>query len=148
MHPDIAGSKEERNMLQQILSLNIRMTIVGAPRIQQRIIEEIGCETTVDIKVYHSRVSRLSETMAALGFDFPHPEGAFYIFACIPNRFSNAQSFEEAVHAGDDPLLYIPGYVFGGKKFRDFVRFSVCVDEDTVERACRKLIQVCKGTYR
>jgi len=142
-HPHVLDSEDDWALLKQVISVNIRMTVVDAPVLQQRVVEKIGCETTVDISVYQRRVSRLADTLKILGFEFAYPEGTFYIFARIPKQFRDGEEFQKAVQLGDEPILYIPGYAFGGERYNDYVRFSVCVDDRTINRACEQLVRVC-----
>jgi aspartate aminotransferase len=143
-HPYLLDIEDDWSLLQQAISVNIRMTVVDAPVLQQRVVEKIGCDKTVDVNVYKRRVSRLAATLKDLGFEFAYPEGAFYIFARIPKQFRDGEAFQSAVQSGDEPILYIPGYAFGGERFKDYVRFSVCVDDRTIDRACEKLARVCR----
>ena len=145
-HPRVLDSEDDWSLLQQAISVNIRMTVVDAPVLQQRVVQKIGCETTVDISVYQRKVLRLADTLKDLGFEFTYPEGAFYIFALIPEQFTDGEEFQMAVQSGDEPILYIPGYAFGGERYNDYVRFSVCVDDRTIDRACEQLARVCRHT--
>jgi aspartate aminotransferase len=143
-HPHLLDSEDDWSLLQQVISVNIRMTVVDAPVLQQRVVEKIGCEKTVDISVYQRRVSKLADTLKDLGFEFTYPEGAFYIFARIPKQFTDGEEFQKAVQLGDEPILFIPGYAFGGEHYNDYVRFSVCVDDRTINRACEQLARICR----
>ena len=104
----------------------------------------IGCETTIDVQKYERRVFKLANALRDLGFDLVDPEGAFYIFARIPDQFTDEGEFRKAVQSGDEPVLYIPGYAFGGDRYNKYVRFSVCVDDMTIDRACDRLKYICR----
>ena len=49
----------------------------------------------------------------------------------------------QAAQRGNEPLLYIPGTAFGGKKYERFIRLSACAPYEEIQRACNKLNEIC-----
>lgn len=56
---------------------------VNAPALMQRAVAEL-LDEKCDVASYERRGRLLSEGLRAAGYDFPEPEGAFYIFARVP----------------------------------------------------------------
>jgi len=144
VHPEIKDSISEWQILQSALTINLRIRVVNAPALQQRIIEKISPSIKVNVREYEQRVNRLADTLERLGFTFERPKGGFYIFAEIPVIFKCEEDFRKAAQDGDQPLLYIPGRAFGGKKYERYIRLSACVNNEDIERACNKLVKICE----
>jgi len=142
VHPEL-GTTAEINEFMTVAATNLRTKLVNAPALQQRVITEIGCYTTGDLQPYEQRVNRLAKTLSQQGFEFPRPEGAFYLFAELPLEFDTMQEFTEYAHRGNDPLIFTPGAAFGGEKYAHHLRFSACVSSDEIERACDKIERIC-----
>ena len=143
-HPDIEDCDDDWGVLHQALTINLRTRIVNAPALQQRVIEKIGAFTKVNVREYEWRINELAAALKSLGFKFEKPEGGFYIFAQIPDQFKDANHFKQAAHHGDEPLLFIPGTAFGGSKYKRYIRLSACVSNGEINRACRRLKEICK----
>jgi len=139
MHPEIGSSVDERQVFQAALATNLRTRVVNAPALQQKAIEILGLKQTVPVEAYGERVEQLAATLQELGFPLVKPEGAFYLFPQLPERFKSEEAFRTLAHAGDDPLLYTPGIYFGGKAYARHIRFSACANPEDITRACKKL---------
>ncbi len=149
VHPYLEDDADEWEVLQSALAINLRIKVVNAPALQQRIIERIGSFLKVDTKAYERRMNRLTDTLENLGFQFERPNGGFYIFIRLPSIFKDEADFRQAAHEGDQPLLYVPGIAFGGKRYERYLRLSVCASNEDIERACRRLKELCgKRIYR
>ncbi len=81
----------------------------------------------------HYRVKRdlLCEALEEGGYEYPVPEGAFYIFAKTPGDES-----EFVERARQNLLLVVAGSDFGSP---GHFRMSYAAPESTVRLACRKL---------
>ena len=143
VHPYLEDDADEWEVLQSALAINLRIKVVNAPALQQRIIERIGSFLKVDTKAYERRMNRLTDTLENLGFQFERPNGGFYIFIRLPSIFKDEADFRQAAHDGDQPLLYVPGIAFGGKRYERYLRLSVCASNEDIERACRRLKELC-----
>lgn len=138
MHPDI-GSVAQRTTLRDALFLNMRMRVVHAPLLQHRILARLPADCATDIHYYQRNIETLYQCLKQLNFRVVAPQGTFYLWALLPEQFANETQFRTLVMNGDEPLLYLPGFLFGGKKYNRCVRFSACVPFAEIERACAKL---------
>lgn len=143
VHPDIEDKKGEWQLLKDALTINLRVRVVNAPALQQKIIEKIGMTCLVDVKQYERRIGILVKTIEKLGFTIVRPKGGFYLFTEIPSIFKDEYEFRQAAQKGNEPLLYIPGTAFGGKKYERFIRLSACAPHEEIQRACNKLNEIC-----
>lgn len=75
---------------------------------------QAGKVDTADMRVaYRERRDYLVPALTALGFDIPHPAGAFYVFAKLPASFgTNDEAFSLAL-AQTGKVAVIPGSAFG-----------------------------------
>lgn len=139
--PRIADEDESKHIL-MALTVYIRMRVVHAPALQQRVVGGLGLNTRVDASTYEKKAQVLGDALAEAGFTFRRPDGGFYIFAELPDSYKDEAEFRKAAHSGDDPLLYVPGAAFGGARYGRYVRFSYCVSMENVERGCRKIARI------
>jgi aspartate aminotransferase len=140
-HPYI-GTESERNDLRDALFLNMRMRVVHAPLLQHRILARLPVDCVTDIEYYRRNIKTLYNTLKSLGFDVLPPKGTFYLWAVLPSCLDDEKSFRNLVMDGNDPLLYLPGVMFGGERYRRCVRFSACVAFEDIQRACVKLKKI------
>jgi aspartate/methionine/tyrosine aminotransferase len=77
-----------------------------------------------------------------LGFKVVKPEGAFYLWAVLPDYYKGEERFRTFAQSGNNPLLYLPGRLFGGIAYSNCVRFSGCVSHEVILLACEKLIEI------
>lgn len=114
---------------------------VNAPALMQRVVSSLLGEVC-DVENYARRGALLADGLAAAGYDFPRPQGAFYIFARVPERRAAAAAAD-----GDSPddvdiafvmhlkkynILAVPGVGFG---YPGYFRLSFCVSEQTIRGA-------------
>ncbi|MGD9201596.1 MAG: aminotransferase class I/II-fold pyridoxal phosphate-dependent enzyme, partial [Chitinispirillia bacterium] len=141
IHPNI-GDNEFRKNLQSSLRLNMRMRIVHAPLFQQRILSRIPIDCVTDTNYYKNNIDRLYNCITELGYKVLKPEGTFYLWATLPDRYNGEEQFRKKALKGNTPLLYLPGVFFGGSAYNNCIRFSVCVSNEVIERACIKLKEI------
>ena len=127
------------------LNLNMRMRVVHAPLLQQRIVARMPLHGLVDIEAYHRNVERLHLTLNALGFGVGRPEGTFYLWAVLPDEFRSEAEFRALAFEGPSPLLYLPGTLFGGDAYARCLRFSTCAPFAEIERACVRLREIVEA---
>ena len=100
---------------------------VNAPAFFQRV---AGACADLSVNVDYYRYSRdlLTDKLRALGFEFPDPQGAFYIFLKVPS--GNEEEFLSL--AQSHGLIFVPGSAFG---LKGYMRISFCGSHDTIERS-------------
>lgn len=87
--------------------------------------------------IYQQRRDYLLQSLKAIGFDAINPEGAFYLFAKLPARFSDSEAFcTDLAHA--DHLAIIPGTAFGDVG-EGYVRMSYAASTDQLHQAVARL---------
>lgn len=88
---------------------------------------------------YIRRRDYIIEKMTELGFSMIKPDGAFYIFAKIPQGFGENDSFKFCQElARQQALAFIPGIAFG--PFGEgYVRLSYAASMETIETAMERL---------
>ncbi len=138
MHPNFAPVNERQQTV-EALNLNQRMRVVHAPLLQHRVVARLPLHGLTNVEVYRRNLERLHMTLSVLGFEVQRPQGTFYLWAMLPSQIASEIDFRQLVQEGQNPLLYLPGALFGGKAYSRFVRFSVCVPYEQVERACQRL---------
>jgi aspartate/methionine/tyrosine aminotransferase len=141
VHP---GCSTRAGMLELVdaLKLNMRMRVVHAPLLQHRVVARLPLHGLTDVETYRHNVERLHLTLSSLGFGVMRPEGTFYLWATLPDRFASEQEFGRIARDGAAPLLYLPGTLFGGESYSRCVRFSACVPLSEIERACARLHEI------
>jgi len=139
VNPDI---KDGRDTVFFGLSRYSRNWYVNANAFMQRVIGSV-IGTTIDVEWYREKRDKIYNKFIELDFKVTKPRGAFYFFPEIPDHFKNGEEFQKKALEGDDPLLSTPGIAFG-KWYDRHIRFSYCIDSDTIERALNKLEKICK----
>lgn len=88
---------------------------------------------------YIRRRDYIIEKMTEIGFSMIKPDGAFYIFAKIPQGFGENDSFKFCQElARQQALAFIPGIAFG--PFGEgYVRLSYAASMETIETAMERL---------
>jgi len=82
---------------------------------------------------YHARRDLLAGGLQEMGFDFPLPEGAFYLFVPMD------QDFIEAIISSG--VIIVPGPAFGDKG-RGYARFSYAASRDMLHEALNRIEQL------
>ena len=86
-------------------------------------------------KAYERRRDALCDGMTEIGWKMDKPEATMFVWAKIPDNFSDSTSFamELAEKAG---LLVTPGSAFGPSG-EGYVRLALVQDEDVLKKAAR-----------
>lgn len=131
------------------LAFSIRVLgFVNAPALMQRVVSSLLNEVC-DVESYAKRGLLLSEGLGSAGYEFPAPEGAFYVFVRVPAAGTGkAEAMRREVEATGEPdvtsdvafamhlkkyrILAVPGAGFG---FPGYFRLCFCVSEDTIRRS-------------
>ena len=100
---------------------------VNAPALMQRVIAGIQ-GMLVDVSEYKRKRDLLCDGLAASGYDFRKPEGAFYLFpkSPIPDDVAFVKALQKR------KILTVPGSGFGGP---GHFRIAYCVDDQTIINA-------------
>ena len=120
-----AAYKEE--LLAAMALTNRTLGYVNAPAFMQRVVESLQ-GACVDIKIYEAKRDLLCDGLAACGYEFVRPKGAFYLFpkSPVPDDVTFVKALQEA------RILTVPGRGFGSP---GFFRIAFCVDDQTIKRA-------------
>ncbi len=110
---------------------------VNAPALMQRAIAGIGVR--VDVDYYKSRRDKIRKALEDSGYEFANPQGTFYLFVkCLGEEEAFIEEAKKRL------LLLVPGSTFG---YDGWFRIAYCVDDNTIELACRKLRELAE-VYR
>jgi aspartate aminotransferase len=133
------GTEKDRELAPKIFRRGILDHHVNGPVTLQRVIAKLGITPSRDLSQYSENLEILYQALIAQGFKVQPPEGAFYLFAEIPERYATAEQFYDVAMAGDEPLLYVPGQAFG-KNYSRHIRIGACVSKETVNRAVNRIM--------
>ncbi|MFO7708787.1 MAG: pyridoxal phosphate-dependent aminotransferase [Desulfobacterales bacterium] len=100
------------------------MHVVNAPGLFQHAVARV-LGAAVDVSVYRRRRDLLCEILAAAGYEFNRPEGAFYLFPKSP--IPDDARFTELLKA--ERILVSPGRAFGAP---GYFRISFAVPDQTI----------------
>ncbi|MEW4354900.1 pyridoxal phosphate-dependent aminotransferase [Streptococcus pneumoniae] len=87
---------------------------------------------------YIKRRDYIIEKMTALGFTIVKPDGAFYIFAKIPEGYTQDSFAFLQDFAREKAVAFIPGAAFG-KYGEGYVRLSYAASMETIQEALERL---------
>lgn len=124
VHPN-ASFKEE--LTEGMALANRILGFVNAPGLMQRVVSSLQ-GSSVDISAYARKRGLLCSGLAACGYDFVEPPGAFYLFpkTPIPDDVTFVKELQKEL------ILTVPGRGFGGP---GHFRIAFCVDDDTIKNA-------------
>ncbi|KRM01161.1 aminotransferase class I/II-fold pyridoxal phosphate-dependent enzyme [Limosilactobacillus gastricus] len=89
-------------------------------------------------KAYKKRRDYIIEKMTKMGFQIATPQGAFYVFAKIPDQFGK-DDFKFALDVAEQAQVgLIPGSVFGAGS-DGYVRLSYAASDDNIKVAMERL---------
>ncbi len=100
---------------------------VCAPVLLQRVVERC-IDVPSDVEAYRENRKLLTGGLAALGYEFVEPDGAFYLW--VRALEEDAQAFSD--RAKEYELLLVPSDSFG---VGGWVRVSYCVSADVIQNA-------------
>ena len=89
-------------------------------------------------KEYIQRRDYIIEKMTALGFEIIKPDGAFYIFAKIPDGYNQDSFAFLKDFAQKKAVAFIPGAAFG-RYGEGYVRLSYAASMETIKEAMKRL---------
>ena len=89
-------------------------------------------------KEYIQRRDYIIEKMTALGFEIIKPDGAFYIFAKIPDGYNQDSFAFLKDFAQKKAVAFIPGAAFGSYG-EGYVRLSYAASMETIKEAMKRL---------
>lgn len=124
--PDIRDKDDVMNGLAYATRV---LGFVNAPALMQRIVAELT-EERVAVEVYAARRQAFKEVLDAAGIGYVEPEGAFYLFAKVPEtgrEEAGDRAFSGCLKARR--ILGVPGSSFGAP---GWIRFAYCVDEGVI----------------
>ncbi|GGE30664.1 pyridoxal phosphate-dependent aminotransferase [Streptococcus himalayensis] len=99
----------------------------------------VGHNDAEPMKVeYIKRRDYIIEKMTALGFTIIKPDGAFYIFAKIPQGYTQDSFAFLQDFAREKAVAFIPGAAFG-EYGEGYVRLSYAASMDTIQEALERL---------
>jgi aspartate aminotransferase len=109
---------------------------VNAPALMQRLVGKMQ-GPGVDVEIYRKKRDLLCSALAAMGYTFSVPQGAFYLFPKAPGgddiAFANAMQ--------EELVLVVPGTGFS---FPGWFRIAYCVDTEVIRRSFKGFEKVAK----
>lgn len=127
VNPDIEG----HDLIMDGLNLcNRILGFVNAPALMQRIVAQLN-DVSVDVTPYKRRRDILMNGLKDAGYEFVHPDGAFYLFCKAPG----GDDVAFIRHLQSYNILAVPGVGFGGP---GYFRLAYCVSEATIKGSIPK----------
>ncbi len=94
------------------------------------------------IKTYTERKNYLIPELEKLGFEIPNVDGAFYIFAKIPEKYRNLKSLDFCKFLVEKAkVAIIPGNAFG-EKYDEYVRISYATSLENLNEFVNRIKKV------
>ena len=132
IHPHL---KNGDTLFQLIKFSNRTLGFTNAPSLFQRVVPKI-LPLKISNKKYQKQKDKLAAVLKEAGFKFNEPEGAFYFFVKLP---LNEKKFIDI--SAKEGLFIVGSKPFG---ISNYFRMAFCVPEETVDLACRKIIEIGK----
>jgi aspartate aminotransferase len=124
LNPDISNKEILRGGM---VLCNRILGYVNAPALMQRAVTPL-LEDRVDVSLYQKKRDLLCNGLAAFGYEFTKPGGAFYLFPKTP--IEDDVEFVSALQ--EENILTVPGSGFGGS---GHIRIAYCVSDEVIERS-------------
>ena len=134
LHPEIA---EKAPLIEALTLANRILGFVNAPALMQRVVAELQ-GASVDNTIYTRRREKFCKILAAAGYEFMPPKGAFYIFPKSPI----ADDAEFVGMLQKQKILAVPGRGFGSP---GYFRLAFCVDDAVIERSAEAFKKAMEG---
>ena len=128
--------RDRKDLRQAVVFCNRILGFVNANALMQRVVTRL-MGTTVDVMVYQRRRDMLCDALAAMGYDFHRPEGAFYLFPRSP--LPDDAAFCD--HLLKQNVIVVPGAGFGRP---GHFRISYAVEDSVIERSLPAFEQALK----
>ena len=93
---------------------------------------------TIDMGQYERKRALLCDNLAAMGYQFVRPQGAFYLFPRAP--IPDDAAFVKALQ--DERILAVPGSGFGTP---GYFRLAYCVEDRTITDALEGFRRVAQA---
>jgi aspartate aminotransferase len=120
--------RDRDNTLAALVYATRVLGFVNAPALMQRIVAELT-EEQVAVEVYAARRQAFKEVLDAAGIGYVEPEGAFYLFAKVPENSRGEDDGAFSACLKERLILGVPGSSFGAP---GWIRFAYCVDERVI----------------
>ena len=124
VHPEFS---EKATLIEGLTYSTRVLGFVNAPAMMQRAVQA-SIDLNVDVSWYQTQRDRLCRSLESMGYQFVHPQGAFYLFPKAPISDDVAFAKELIEHR----VLVTPGVGFGGP---GHFRISYSVEERVLEGA-------------
>jgi aspartate aminotransferase len=121
------SATHKKALLDGMALCNRILGFVNAPGLMQRVVAAVK-GATVDVAAYARKRALLCNGLAAAGYQFTAPAGAFYLFPKTP--IADDVQFVRALQ--EEKILTVPGSGFGGP---GHFRIAFCVDDNTIINA-------------
>jgi aspartate aminotransferase len=120
-------AKYKEDLVAGMALANRILGYVNAPAFMQRVVESLQ-GASIDAGLYQAKRDLLCDGLAACGYEFVRPKGAFYLFpkSPVPDDVSFVRALQEEL------ILTVPGKGFGTP---GFFRIAFCVDDKTIKDA-------------
>ncbi len=133
VHPQL---RDGEAILDALILCNRILGFINAPALMQRVIAKLQ-GARVAVEEYARKRDLLCSGLAACGYKFNKPEGAFYLFPRSP--VPDDVSFVKALL--EEKIITVPGSGFGCP---GFFRISYCVEDETIMKAMAGFAKVMK----
>lgn len=128
-------------IMNNIIKINSYLVTSVTDNVQMAAVEALNNGQNDPIlarKIYESRLKFMSTGLKELGFELSTPQGAFYIFAKIPEKFNNddvkfATELAQKAHVGVTPGRYF------GKGGEGYVRMSYASSTENLKEALKRI---------
>lgn len=135
----IAGPKE---IMQSICKINAFLVTAVTDNVQMAAVEALnnGHDDPKEAKrIYESRLQFIKTGLEKVGFEMATPQGAFYIFAKIPEQYGTDDEHFAFELAQKAQVGVTPGRYFG-KGGEGYVRLSYASSTEQLQEALKRII--------
>ena len=115
---------------------NRTLGFVNAPAFIQRVLPKV-LDVEVHVAEYQRKRDLLCDGLAACGYEFTKPEGAFYLFPKSP--IEDDVEFVRALQKKN--ILTVPGSGFGAP---GYFRIAYCVEDKTIVNSLKGFGEVIR----
>jgi len=134
VHPEYPGRGE---LVEGLVFCNRTLGFVNAPALMQRVVARLQ-GVTVDVSQYQRKRDLLYDSLTAMGYQVPRPQGAFYMFPRCPG--GDDLRFVEELRR--HRVLVVPGRGFGTP---GYFRIAYCVEDRVIHGALEGMRRVMEA---
>lgn len=120
-------AKDASEFIAACIFANRILGFVNAPAFFQKVVAK-SWDAKVDYSSYEKRRNEIMAVLDAAGIEYAKPEGAFYIFCKVPDKW-NGDDMAFSEHLKKYFIISAPGAGFGKK---GWIRLAYCVSEKTI----------------